>query len=200
MKNLLFILFILTTIPYVHAQTQKTKSLLSEIDGQWSTDDKGNLTYQNVIEMEGIGKDLLYQRSENYFIYNYDSGKDVIQMKDKEQGLIIGKGFWPAVYIGMTIGSITYNASHILRVDVKDDKARITLTVQNYDLVYNDGKTLTEFSMPISNSFPININSKSKTMEGKAFYALHFKCISTIDNLINSLKNDAVQTNKNDNW
>ena len=95
---------------------------------------------------------------------------------------------------------MTYSANHILRVDLKDEKARITLTVQKYDVEYRDGKTVSEFTYPLSSTFPINAESKSKTMEGKAFCALHLKCSSAMDALINSLKNDVIQTTKSNIW
>lgn len=200
MKKLFFFFLVLLTAVLVNGQTKKTQALISEIEGQWSTDENKNLTYQKVVEMPGIGKDILYQRSENYFIYNYGSGKDVIQTKDKEQGLIIGKGLWPGFYVGITFGTMTYSANHILRVDVKDEKARITLTVQSYDLLYSDGKNTNEYTLPIGSMFPINSESTTKTMDGKAFYNLHFKCIAAIETVINSLKNDAIQTTKTNNW
>ena len=197
----LFIMFIaVISISTSFAQTKKTQALIDEINGQWSTDENKNLFYQKIIELPGINKETLYQRAENYFIYNYNSGKDVIQTKDKEQGLIIGKGLWPDFYVGIILGTMSFSANHILRVDLKDEKARITLTVQKFDCVYNDGKSRNEFSTSIASIYPINTESKSKTMEGKAFYAVHNKCLSTIYELTNSLKNDAIKETIKTDW
>jgi hypothetical protein len=196
MKQLFFILIVLLGIINLQGQTKKTQALIDEIAGQWETDENKNLFYQKVIEMPGVDKSMLFQRAENYFIYNYGSGKDVIQTKDKEQGLIIGKGIWPNIYFGVSIGSYKFGADHILRIDIKDEKARITLTVQRYNVEYRYDKTVMDYPALLLGTYPINADSKSKTMEGKAFYNLHQKCVNTLNNLTDNMKNDAIkQTN-----
>ena len=75
--------------------------MLKEIEGQWSLDDNGNVTYQRIVEVPEMKKDDIYNRVLNYFIYNYGSGKSVIQTQDKEAGLIVGKGLYEEVHVGI---------------------------------------------------------------------------------------------------
>lgn len=198
--NALFLLIILLTSVFAsHGQSNEIKSLLAKIEGQWKVDENKNLSYQKVVDMPGIGKDILFQRADNYFIYNYNSGKDVIQTKDKDQGLIIGKGLWSKFFSwDRFFGTYDLSADHILRIDVKDEKVRVTLTVQKFILTTTPPSV--ESSYPLGNTYPINSKSESKTKEGKAFYALHIKCLKTIEGIISNLKNDAIAPTKNSNW
>jgi hypothetical protein len=56
-------------------------------------DENGNLNYNEVIQVDSIKKDELYLRSKQFFVDVFKSAKDVIQMDDKEAGVVVGKGF-----------------------------------------------------------------------------------------------------------
>lgn len=56
-------------------------------------DDNGNLNYNEVIQVDSIKKDELYLRSKFFFVDVFKSANDVIQMDDKEAGVVVGKGF-----------------------------------------------------------------------------------------------------------
>ena len=75
------------------SQSKETERLLNSIQGQWSLDNNNNVTYQKVIEIPEISKDEIYKRAESYFIYNYGSGKSVIQTRIKKQVLSLQKDF-----------------------------------------------------------------------------------------------------------
>ncbi len=102
---------------------QSAKEMLAEIDGKWKLDDNGNVTIVKIVEAPDLKKDEIFNRALNYFTYNYVSGKSVIQTQDKENGLIVGKGIYDNVHIGMSIVTTYVDAWHILRVDVKDVRA-----------------------------------------------------------------------------
>ncbi len=59
----------------------------------------------------------------------------VIQLNDKEAGVIIGKGYVAGI-AGHTGGMNAYIVSihPIIKVDIKDKKIRVTYTVQCYDV------------------------------------------------------------------
>jgi len=56
--------------------------MLAEIEGQWNLD--GNVTYTRIVEAHKLSKEEIYNRALNYFVYNYGSGKSVIQTQDKD--------------------------------------------------------------------------------------------------------------------
>lgn len=50
------------------------------------------ISYSEVVQVEGATKDELYQRAKNWFVDTFRSANDVIQLDDKENGQIVGKG------------------------------------------------------------------------------------------------------------
>jgi hypothetical protein len=53
----------------------------------------GQIVFSEVITIENVGKDELYARAKIFFIDQFKSGKDVIQLDDKAEALVIGRGF-----------------------------------------------------------------------------------------------------------
>ena len=56
-------------------------------------DENGNLNFNEVIQIDNTKKDELYIRSKQFFVDTFKSANDVIQMDDKEAGVVIGKGY-----------------------------------------------------------------------------------------------------------
>lgn len=173
------------------AQSKSTKAMLAEIEGKWQLDNSGNVTISKVIEMPGISKDELYNRALSYFTYNYHKGDAVIQIDDKGQGLIIGKGIYPDVYSGLSKIFSTY---HIVRVDVKEERVRVLITMTAYR-VEDDG--VVEFLFGISSSpcewpmtsrYPFTKEDEAKNAMAQLFYK-SFQCATnTVDMIEKSLK------------
>lgn len=89
--------------------------------------DKGRVEFQEIIEVENVSKDELFTRANAWFVSAYNSANDVIQMSDKEQGIIIGKGIAP--YEVMFLAkNYPYKLRHTIKVETKENKARLTMT------------------------------------------------------------------------
>lgn len=191
MKRILLLLVLATLCNFTYGQNSEVKAMLQEIEGQWSLDDNGNVTYQKIIPVPNLKKDEIYSRVLNYFIYNYGSGKSVIQTQDKDNGEIIGKGLYSDVFkTSNGFGFIFFSTYHILRVSVKDEKARILLTLTEYSEYFNGGGTGRPFTSPsiVSQQFPINKDGDSKNRMGKAFYFSHKKALNSIEAIENAIK------------
>lgn len=90
---------------------------------------EGVVAYSNVIQVDSVSKDQLYARAKRWFVKTYKSANDVIQLDDKENGEIIGKGNF----------KISYYArepiiNHTISILVKDGRFKYIIT----DLVYSD--------------------------------------------------------------
>jgi len=112
----------------------------------------GVTTYTAVIQVDDARKDELYSRAKKWFAIMYKSANDVIQLDDKENGEIIGKGKF----------SITYYARdpvihHTITLSVKDGRFRYSIT----DLIYSDAQG---DKFPIEN-FPKHWAGKKKLYE-----------------------------------
>lgn len=82
MKHPLMILMII--IPAI-----SVRQLIDELP----KDENGNLNYNEVVQVDTIKKDELYLRSKQFFVDVFKSANDVIQMDDKDAGVVVGKGF-----------------------------------------------------------------------------------------------------------
>lgn len=189
MKKAISVFIMVISFSLAYGQSSEVKRMLQEIEEQWSLDDNGNLSYQRIVEVPGMEKDDIYNRVLNYFVYNYGSGKSVIQTQDKENGLIVGKGLYDNVHIGISIVTTYIDAWHIVRVDIKNGRARIILTLTEYDKKVTGGNTPPSYStMKIEQEYPINENGMSKTVMGKAFYKSHKHAIASIDAIEKAIK------------
>ena len=182
-------LLILFTLFGAFSYGQSAKEMLAEIDGKWELDDNGNVTIVKVIEAPELKKEEIFNRALNYFTYNYVSGKSVIQTQDKENGLIVGKGVYNDVHIGMSLITTYVDAWHILRVDVKDGRARIIVTLTEYEKKIVGGNTPPAYvTMKVAQEYPINLKGGQKTVMTKAFYKSFKKANESLDAVEKAIK------------
>ncbi len=174
--------------------------MLAEIDGKWELDNNGNVTFTDVIEIPNTTKDELYTRALSYFTYNYNSGDDVVQIKDKEQGVIVGKGVYPKVHVGISILTTTVNVTHILRIDIKDNKVRVILTLQQYKITTSGSGVPSHNTYNVADRYPIAKKDSQKTVMTKAFYKSYKKAMSTFEEIEKSLKEGNTGKETGDNW
>lgn len=185
MKRVVTVFFVIASCFYSYGQNSEVSNMLKEIEGQWSLDDNNNVTYQRIVEVPDVNKDELFSRAQNYFIYNYGSGKSVIQTQDKEKGQIIGKGIYDRLHtFSNGTGWVCLGTWHIIRVDVKDGRARIIITLTEYQ---EDFKGILTNSN-VSKEFPINDEGGRKNIMGKAFYKSHNKAIESLDLIEKAIK------------
>jgi hypothetical protein len=89
----------------------------------------GLVVYTNVIKVDGVTKDQLYNRAKIFFVKNYKSANDVIQLDDKETGQIVGKGIIKVIHNTELIGGpFEAKFSHTLSVTVKDGRYKYEFT------------------------------------------------------------------------
>ncbi len=184
-------------------QNEKTKNLLSSIQNQWSLDDNNNVTYQKIVEVPGLSKDEIYQRGESYFIYNYGSGKSVIQSQDKGAGILIAKGLYTDVLQAKEALVVRYvDTWHIVKIEAKDGRARVTLTLTEYDIKTTDMNGTPKYynGIKISVEYPINQDGKQPNSMGKAFYNSHLRAMASMEAIEKALKegNTAKEGEKSD--
>lgn len=86
-------------------------------------DDK--IFYEQVDSVTGLSKDQLYTRAKLWMANAFASAKDVIQMDDKEAGLLVGKGHFNIHSTGL--GSATWPCNFTISLTAKDGKYRVQL-------------------------------------------------------------------------
>jgi len=104
-------------------------------------DDLTSLIYEEVVSMEGISKDILFERIERYIVDGYVSSNEVVQLNDKEKGNIIVKG----VGITRTDGFFGFNiyVPHTLDIKVKDGRYKYILKSSTLETIADKKNTFT---------------------------------------------------------
>ena len=87
-----------------------------------------NLTFSKVIQTDSVGKTKIFTTINDWFATTYKSASDVIQMSDKEAGIIIGNGS-----MSYGFGKLAYSCydgyiKYTIKIYVKDNKYKVELT------------------------------------------------------------------------
>lgn len=103
-------------------------------------DKNAALAWSEVIPAEGVNKEKLYVILNYWYTMTFNNANAVIQLNDKDAGTIIGKGF-VANIVGHTGGMNKYqvNMQPIIKADIKDNKVRITYTIQAFSVYKEKG-------------------------------------------------------------
>ncbi len=98
-------------------------------------DKNESLTYQQVIQAPGKNKSQLYVML-NYWVTATFKDKQAITLNDKESGTIIISSVLPAIadHTG-TLNRYIVNITPVIKIDIKDERIRVTYTVQSYDVL-----------------------------------------------------------------
>jgi len=110
MKNLIILLLFIFPI-----------LLSSQIIKELPTDENGKLNYNKVVQVENTNKNELYLRGRAFFANTFKDAKEVIQMDDKDSGIIIGKAF-SDIYITSWGNSIPIQMWFSIKIQAKDAK------------------------------------------------------------------------------
>ena len=142
-------------------------------DDEKVLDEYNQLSYSTIVDCEGLTRNEIYTRANSYFIYNYNSGKAVIQQQDKEEGILIGKGLSKEMQ-----GTSFYNLYHILRVDIKDNKARISITVNTIEYHYMFNGVWMIRDVELNNMYPFVPKKMKIVRNSEACLFLVIKLVS----------------------
>ncbi len=164
------------------------------------------LTYSNVVKVDTtISAQQLYLRCRSWFAESYKNSQDVIQMDDKENGKIIGKGnleFFSKIFVGSscTKGWIRYTIS----VQVKDGRYKYEITNFNHEgNRYNDCDDLSFGLLTTSIDCPDSIKKGlGKGWSNKVWKEIKESIDNNIIVLIKSLNNSMNKpvASKENNW
>jgi hypothetical protein len=152
----------------------------------------GKVTYSDIVQLQGVPKDEIYNRVKHWFINTYNSGKDVIQLDDRENGEIIGKGCFRALWVIRFYSAQSVNVWKTIKIQIKNDRLRYEITDFRLKYYYlpSQNASITDTGIPLEDW------NKGHDSNNKRFYP---KINNQIDELIKSLVN-AMKTNISDSW
>ena len=143
---------------------------------------------QKVIEFKDVSKDSIYTGSRQWVAQSFKSAQDVIQMDDKESGIIIAKGnmkypctgsWWCSGYENMWV-------KFTLKIESRDGRARVTFSdiVRYTPASYTAGFKTPESEDPITN-YTKNLDTVSQVRtEFENLFKSYEKAVSNIGSSI----------------
>ena len=172
--------------------------------------DKNNaLTYTQVIETPGKTKEQLYILLNYWYSASFGSGKAVIQLNDKDAGVIIGKGYIESIasHTG-GMNNYTVHLEPVIKTDIKDNKIRITYTVPFYSVVVRVGGGFfgnpsqakrSEENWLLDKCFPFAEKDSHKKTSSKALVMAHAYSNVVMDKIEEAVKSGLVG-NEDEEW
>jgi len=157
-----------------------------------------NLTFSTVIKTENVGKAQLFLVINEWFASTYNSANNVIQMADKEAGIIVGNALFDYSYGKLVYGCYDGYIKYTIKVYIKDNRYKIELTNFNHSVQIGNSEycslgiittadlyTTSGMSKKYHNNVWSNIKSKSETYSLGIFKSLENKT-ETISNIKNT--------------
>jgi hypothetical protein len=84
--------------------------------------------FEYVTNVEGLKKDALYEGVKLWVAENFRSAKQVLDFENKDQGIIICNGVIPNIVLDTGMIKMPQQAAFKMKVEVKDDKMRLSFT------------------------------------------------------------------------
>jgi hypothetical protein len=112
---------------------------------------EGTVMYTDVVMLDStVSKAELFDRAKAWFVSEYKSANDVIQMQDKDAGILIGKGVFDVPYVpGFFSDGQRLYVSHTVKLYFKNGKYKYEITGLSGE--YYDGGRI---QVPIQNQAP----------------------------------------------
>ncbi|HEY9703236.1 MAG TPA: DUF4468 domain-containing protein [Allocoleopsis sp.] len=155
----------------------------------------GSVIYSSIIETDtSLTKEILFKRAKRFFVENYKSAKDVIQLEDENESEITGKGNFSVLWnMGALLGSEQVYIRHTINFKAKTGKYKYELKDFRIQY-YSKGSTIgTSYTPGREVDGPIENLLKSKLK-------VHKRLINQIDEgakqIISALKIFMAQTEK----
>jgi hypothetical protein len=95
-------------------------------------DEQGNLNFNEVVQIDSANKGQLHFRAKQFFADAFKSAQDVIQMDDKDAGILIGKA-WSTIYIKVLANPVPIKMWYTVKVQSKEGRYKAEV----YDISYS---------------------------------------------------------------
>ncbi len=193
MKNLFFTLLILLSF-----------NTFCQIIDDLPKSETGRIVYSEIIPLDSLMKNQLYLNSKQFFVNAFKSANDVIQMDDKDAGIIVGKGFTD-IYSKMLGSSYPVKMWYTIKIRSNDGRYKYeiyNIYFENYppNYVLPNGSAKSQTAEDIfdeenyyrANGQPKNLSLSFKTQMAEKVNSLHSL-------IVNSMNKSSTNENK-DNW
>lgn len=165
----------------------------------------GKVNYTAIVEVPNTSKDELYNRAKLWFAKNFKDSKEVLQIDDKVNGKILGKGNSSVYWSYSAIAApVEVSIWQLFDLSIKENRVRLIITDISCKFFTPSTKyTAGGYISTNIESWATKKNGKMVRQENttKFFNSVNADIISTINSFESFLKNPTLSTNsKDDNW
>ena len=160
-------------------------------------DESGKLNYSEVVKVDNLSKDELYQMSKQFFIDELESYKDIIQLDDQESGTVVAKGFHD-VYVGST----KYQMWFTIKIQSKEGRYKYdiyNINFRNYPKDSENTITLDDWYIFDKNNYYRKSGKPKKFLE-KLKNTMTEQLTSFSNSIKESMKSSGNQDRNNADW
>ncbi|MDN3642922.1 DUF4468 domain-containing protein [Lutimonas halocynthiae] len=154
------------------------------------------LKFERVIETDSVGKELIFVSVNDWFATTYNSANDVIQMADKDAGVIVGNGSMSFNYKGMSYVCYEGYLKYTIKVYIKDNRFKVVLT--NFNHTVKPGNAASCALGVLTTAEVYATKGMSKKYHNKVWDGLKLKAETYSEGIFNSLA-EKTKDIKNDN-
>lgn len=145
-----------------------------------------SLTFQKDVISEGKSKSELYVILNEWFAITYTNANSVIQMQDKESGIIIGKGSMNYSMEGMSYACYSGYIKYTIKTVANDGSISISLTSFIHSARATSSSSCTLGSITTREKY--TEKGMSKKYHNKVWNDIKTTCESYSNNMFNSVK------------
>lgn len=145
----------------------------------------GKVTYTGIVSVDSTNKSKLYYKVKKWFVEQYRSAKDVIQLDDKDNGEVIGKGFFETDWQYTAIDQRKVNVWHTVKIYLKDNKFKYEIT--DFTLKYYEERTWYSAGKNVHEAIE-NFGYDRERNTKKYFAIIDAEITSIITSLLNFMK------------
>lgn len=195
MKKILFVYLILMPL-FSLAQNREKFDTVNPIYQDLLPLVDGLITYTEVVQVDGVGKNELFLRANEWVVKTFNSAKDVIQLTDKESGKLICK-----TITGATVGKgwnkvVLYPIFYLITIETRDNRYKITASNFIHEYSITLGSVKSEGENPLETYFLLKEPTQKELANNTAVAEI---ISNNIMSIFESAKTSIIVKN-NDDW
>ena len=207
MKKLLLAISLVLIVAPMWAQADKDADQERYGRGKMPRNDKGEVVFSKIVQEDSVGKATIYRAAKLAIVNIFNSAKDVIQLDDPDQGIIIAKGFSivpTKAAMGMVVDA---NIWYTIEIRCKDNRYKIDIRQikGHYPGGMVNGVYLNSNDTPaesLTYELCFKPNGKMKAIEGFYRRAIIDCCNPLLDQIQKEVHENIIanSTNETEDW
>lgn len=179
-----------------HLQRKAVVDSICVVLKQYYTETETGIEFSRVIQApDYTDKDELFNKCMELMATAYKDAKEVIQNKDKEAGLIFGRGLFMEDIYSNLAGKLGYReCKHTIKVEVRDKRFKVTINVEGVHIALQYLDT----TYPIKSFYPFWKDCPLKKVDD-SFNSVYFVYKDAIS-VLNHFEEGITKKQDNDDW